>query len=447
MSDQRISRRSPMVGQLRWFVRLRWLAGLGVIAGALATGQLGWYENTVGALVTGISVLGYNAALYLALRAARGQQWRYRSLVTLAWVQILLDLICLTVLALWTGGGGSPLLGFFVFHMVIASLLLRRLLAYATAGVSWMMVLGGLWLTGQFPATPTETLALIGWMVMLLITVYLASNVTLSLRRHRRRVLRQRHRIRSMSDKLRRQSRAMAQHEKMVAMGLLAAGVAHEIANPLASMDSALQLIERKPERLGGDVVGKLREQIQRITQTVRQLTDFAHPGAQEWEKTSVDDVVARALQMLRFDHRLRTAEMDIARGFPQGGGQINARPHALEQVLVNLILNALDATAEKPKRCLGLRTGQRGQQAFIEISDNGHGIPSEYLSHVFEPFFTTKAPGAGTGLGLAISYTTVRDHGGTIEVDSTGEGTTFMIYLPMADGVSQMGTQADRNL
>jgi C4-dicarboxylate-specific signal transduction histidine kinase len=229
----------------------------------------------------------------------------------------------------------------------------------------------------------------------------------------------------------------MAQHEKMVAMGLLAAGVAHEIANPLASMDSALQLIERKPERLGGDVIEKLREQIERITQTVRQLTEFAHPGAHEWEQTTVDEVVARALQMLRFDHRLREADLDIRREVPEGAGQINARPHALEQVLVNLILNALDATADQPERLLVLHTGQRNHKAFIEVSDNGHGIAPEHLAHIFEPFFTTKAPGAGTGLGLAISYTTVQDHGGAITVHSDSERTTFTISIPTIDEVS----------
>ncbi len=229
----------------------------------------------------------------------------------------------------------------------------------------------------------------------------------------------------------------MVQHEKMVAMGQLAAGVAHEIANPLASMDSALQLMQRNPDRLSGQVVEKLREQIKRINLTVRQMTDFAHPGDQQWQKTTIDEIVMRSLQMLRFDHRLRSAHLKIQRELPKGAGAVNTRPHAVEQVLVNLILNALDAMADQSEPRLDLRVYRQGQVCLVDVQDNGHGIAPEDIDHIFEPFFTTKPVGTGTGLGLTISYTTTRDHGGTIDVESSTEGTKFTISLPILEGVS----------
>ncbi|HDZ20994.1 hypothetical protein LCGC14_0254210 [marine sediment metagenome] len=438
MSDVRRWRRDlPLFDQLRWFVRLRWGAGASVIAGALVADWVGLYQHTYEILAVGIGILAYNCAFRLLQRPSSQTRLRNSALITLAWLQITLDLGCLTLLMLWTGGGRSSLLGFFVFHMVIASLLLPRVMAYIGAGASWAMVLGGLWLTGQWPTTQIEVMALAGWMVTLLITVYLTSSITRSLQRHRRQVLRQRHRIRSMSDKLRRQSRAMVQHEKMAAMGQLAAGVAHEIANPLASMDSALQLMQRKPDRLSGQVVEKLREQIKRINLTVRQMTDFAHPGDQQWQKTTIDEIVMRSLQMLRFDHRLRSAHLKIQRELPKGAGAVSARPHAVEQVLVNLILNALDAMADQSEPHLDLRVYRQGQVCLVDVQDNGHGIAPEDIDHIFEPFFTTKPVGTGTGLGLTISYTTTRDHGGTIDVESSTEGTKFTISLPILDGVS----------
>ncbi len=427
----------PLFSQLQWFVRLRWLAGAGVIAGALAADWLDLYQQTYQILAVGVGILVCNCVGHFLLKSASGAGRRNVRLITLAWLHIMLDLACLTLLALWTGGGNSPMLGFFVFHMVIASLLLPIPMAYVGAGASWLMLLGGLWATGQEPSGQAEVAALVGWMVMLLITVYLTSGITRSLRRHRRQVLRQRHRIRSMSDKLRRQGRAMAQHEKMVAMGLLAAGVAHEIANPLASMDSLLQLMRRKPERIDEEAVDKLREQIKRINETVRQLTEFAHPGSNERQRMPIDEIVLRALQMLHFDSRLKSIDLKVHRELPLGAGPVNAQPHALEQVLVNLILNALDAMADEDQPRLEIRTQIRGQWGLIEVQDTGHGIAPEHLEHVFEPFFTTKPVGTGTGLGLAISYTTVRDHGGRIDVESSPAGTKFTIALPIAGGVS----------
>jgi len=422
-------------GQLRWFIRLRWGITAGVIAGALVDRYwVGWYEDHGGMLAVGGCLLGYNVLLHVLLGSRPRPAKRPGALIALAWLQIVTDLACLTVLTLWTGGVHSPLLGFYVWHMVIASILLPHLVAYAGAAMSGVMLTAGLWLTGQWPDSRPDKLLMLGWLAMLVGTVYLASNITRKLREHRRRLMEHRQRLVSMSQELRRQQRAMVQQDKMAAMGQMAAGVAHEIANPLACMDSLMQLVQRKPERMKDEVFDKLREQIVRISEIVRQLTHFAHPDEARWETISIHDVVDRALQMMRFDDRIRKGHVRVEQQRSRDACcMVTAQPHALVQVLVNVILNALDAMADEPDPQLDIRAwGQEGK-CFIEVTDNGHGISPEHRDHLFEPFFTTKPVGRGTGLGLAISYRLIRSHGGDIEAENLEKGARFTIHLPAA--------------
>lgn len=427
-----LGRHKALFEQICWFVRLRWGAGsIVILAGLIDWYWLEWFTAPLIVWV-GMVILAYNLLLRVATRPSSAQPWLRTTLVALVWVQVIADLACLTVLIVGTGGVHSPLMGFAVFHMVIISmLLLQRRMAYAGALLAGTMLVVGLLLTDQLPAGSTDGLLLAGWMVTLLITVYLTSNITRRLRRHRRQVLRQSYRIRSMSKKLRRQQQAMVQQDKLAAMGQMAAGVAHEIANPLACMDSLLQLGQRNPNRLDERTTAKLRDQVARINATVRQLTDFAHPPDEQWRETSIDEVVGWALQMVRFDKRIRNVDLKIHRELPSGSGRIMARPHILEQVLVNLILNALDAMNGRDNPRLDIRVGVTGHRCFVEIIDNGHGIAEENMAHLFEPFFTTKPAGKGTGLGLAISYGAMRDHGGDIEAGNTESGAKFRVTIP----------------
>jgi signal transduction histidine kinase len=435
MIQDKIHQRLALLSQLCWFVSLRWIAGACVIAFTLVDWLLlHRYRYHEAMLGVGIVIGGYNAILYRLTRPAPSLVKSRSVLTTLACAQILLDLACLTLLTMWTGGLGSPFTGLFVLHMVLASLLLPSGMAYAGAGAAILMLACGLLAFDRWPDAQ-HLPVLLGWALMLVSTVFLANHVTQNMRRHRLRVLQQNRRIRMMSDQLRRQRQAMIQHEKMVAMGQMAAGVAHEITNPLASMDSMLQLLQRKPDRLAGDTADKLREQVTRISNIVRQLTQFAHPPEAQWQTVSVGDLVERSLQMVRFDHRIRQVRLDV-----RVSGQtqlVLAQPQAMEQVLVNIILNALDAMAEVSEPRLEIRADRDRNECRIEIADNGHGIAAEHLNRLFEPFFTTKPVGKGTGLGLSISYSMVRQHGGRIEVQSLpNQGARFTIYLPASPNV-----------
>jgi signal transduction histidine kinase len=428
---------------LRWFIRLRWLAAsVTLLAAALDWQFVRAYSHGGAKVAVGAGVLLYNAALWALLRnrhVHRRHRRRNRGfLLGLAWVQIILDMIALALLALWTGGTESPLLGLFALHMVFAALLLPRPMAYASAGMAMIIVFETLSLAHQYPTSNSDRLLLLGWAATLVCTVFVASQIARSLRRERRRLLRQTRKLLAMDATLRRQQRAMAQHEKMVALGQMAAGVAHEIANPLASIDSLLQLMQRKPEKLKPQSLETLREQTDRIARIVRELTTFARPSdSAEQQTIAVNEVVTEALAMLAFDPRMKAVRLQ--QSFAPNTGVIPMLPQAIQQVLVNLLRNALDATERTQNPTLNIRTARNDDGwVTIEIADNGPGISTKNLKHLFEPFFTTKPVGKGTGLGLSISYSLIARHGGSITATSKpGEGATFRIKLPATTAVT----------
>ncbi len=416
--------------QLRWLVNLRWIAGSIVVAGSLIDAfYLRWHEQALWMAGIGIAILCYNNLLLLRVRP--GVRSREAAAGVSIWLHILPDLACLALLTAWTGGAQSPLLGFFVFHMVFTSMLLAPVQAYGGAAAAAIMLTVCLGWFSQWPETLGDRLVLIGWGVTLVLTVYLTNRITAALRRHRARLMAQNRRNRVLVQTLRRQQQAMIQQEKMVGLGQMAAGVAHEVSNPLASMDGVLQLMQRHERHVKPENIQALRQQVQRIKQTVRQLTDFAHPTEYHWENVPINSVIESALQMVRFDHRRRAVA--IEKQFAEENTVIQVQTHALQQVLTNLLFNALDALDEVTNPQLEIGAACDGSACRIWVRDNGPGVPPQHLDRVFEPFFTTKPVGKGTGLGLAICYNLIRNQGGRIEfVSRPGQGVTATIHLPV---------------
>lgn len=435
MAEHRPPRASgPLSAQLEWFIQLRWIAAIVAILGGAADERwIKFAPNGRNILWLGVAILVYNLAVHRTLKAIGTRRRRKPALLLLAWAQLLLDFAALTLLVIWTGGLHSPLVGFFVFHMVFASLLLPAAMAYASAAAATVILGAGLWLAGQLPQDSHDSVFALAQVCVLFLVVFMVNRITRSVQQQQNRLRAQNRRIKKISSQLRRQQRAMIQQEKMVALGQMAAGVTHEIANPLASMDSLLQLLQRKPDKLRPDAIATLREQAARISNIIRQMKAFSHPIESSEQALPLNEVIERALQMLRFDPRMRRVE--VCRELSADVGSLPVLPQAMEQVLLNLIINALDAMADVPQPRLTIHTERRDGQCVIELSDNGHGIRPEHMKRLFEPFFTTKPIGKGTGLGLSISYSLVRrQHGNIWARSEPGKGTTFAIHLPLKE-------------
>jgi signal transduction histidine kinase len=224
----------------------------------------------------------------------------------------------------------------------------------------------------------------------------------------------------------------MVEKEKMAAIGQLAAGIAHEVGNPLSSISSVVQMLKRsrasEPQARQLDLI---ETHIQRISGTMRQMVSLARPVVERWERVDLGQTLEEAVRLIRFDRRARGLEimLEPRKGLPQ----TYALRGQLQQVFINLSLNALDAMPDGGS--LTILAGRKRGDIIVTVADTGCGIAPETGRRVFEPFFTTKEPGHGTGLGLAVSYGIIQKHGGTIDFSSTpGKGTVFTVSLPILD-------------
>jgi len=228
----------------------------------------------------------------------------------------------------------------------------------------------------------------------------------------------------------------LARADRLAAMGTLAAGVAHEVNNPLASISSLVQMLRSKADGNGStEEYDLILKQIKRITQVTHDLTDFARPRPAARTSVDINFVIESSLRLASFDETFKSIE--IERHLSPRLPAVNADADQLQQVLLNLFLNARDAMPGGGK--LGISTDHHAGEISIVISDSGIGIDAELSKQVFDPFFTTKPPGRGTGLGLSVCYGIVTAHDGRIDVESRkGGGTTFTVRLPV--GVTNGG-------
>lgn len=223
----------------------------------------------------------------------------------------------------------------------------------------------------------------------------------------------------------------LIQSEKMAAVGQLAAGIAHEINNPLTVVLANAQLLERSLPKDSDDAeaVDLISRAGTRALQVVRNLLNFARKEQSEVKPTDINESLQAALDMLRHEFMQRSVEYTFE---PAANlSLIMASPENLSGVWINILINALDATAGRPGK-VKIATQQTGKEIRVVINDNGHGIEADRLKRIFDPFYTTKDVGKGTGLGLSICHRVIKQHGGNILVDSQLDvGTTFTIILP----------------
>jgi PAS domain S-box-containing protein len=225
--------------------------------------------------------------------------------------------------------------------------------------------------------------------------------------------------------------------EKMASIGLLAAGVAHEVNTPLTGISSFTQMLLQgaEPEDPKTKVLEKIERQTFRAAKIVNGLLNLARPAQVDSAPLEINGVMNDVLGLL--EHQLRNSRIQVRKELAPVSPIVQGMEYKLQQVFLNLFLNARDAM---PKGgWLTLVTRAEGASAVVEVADTGSGIPPDNLSRIYDPFFTTKEIGKGTGLGLSITYGIVQEHGGSISCDSVvGQGTRFTLTLPLASARQQ---------
>ncbi len=231
--------------------------------------------------------------------------------------------------------------------------------------------------------------------------------------------------------------------EKMASIGLLAAGVAHEVNTPLTGISSFTQMLLQgaEPDDPRTKVLEKIERQTFRAAKIVNGLLNLARPAQIDAGPVDLHAVINDVLSLL--EHQLRNGRIQLRKELAGSAPVVQAIEYKLQQVFLNLFLNARDAMPRGGWLSITTSVGPEG--ATIEVSDTGAGIQADHLSRIYDPFFTTKDIGKGTGLGLSITYGIVRDHAGTITCESViGQGTRFVLTLPLA-ATQQMRRDAGR--
>jgi len=233
---------------------------------------------------------------------------------------------------------------------------------------------------------------------------------------------------------LRKQEHLHLESEKLAAIGRLAAGVAHEINNPLTTVLTFSHLLREK-EGLDDQDKQDLDLVIQettRASEIVRDLLDFARERPALREPLNVNDVVRKTIPLL--ERQKAFQQISVQEHLQSNLPLVDADMNRLQQVLLNLSLNACEAMHDGGT--MTISTSAEGDKVVLKVIDTGCGIKEEHIDHIFEPFFSTKPVGKGTGLGLSVSYGIVQRHGGTLEAESEfGKGATFTIVLPRTKG------------
>jgi signal transduction histidine kinase len=222
----------------------------------------------------------------------------------------------------------------------------------------------------------------------------------------------------------------------MESIGTLAAGVAHEVGNPLASISALVQVAQRSTDDpFIKEKLDLVKSQVTRISKIIRDLVDFSRPSNFELQRVNINECVKEAVEITKVGTKAKTIEFDVK--LSDDIPNLPLVVDQLEQVFVNILLNAVDAINEvkdeKKEKRISIESAFSQDEVIITFNDTGSGISEENLTKIFEPFFTTKSQGKGTGLGLWVSYGIIRSFQGKLEVQSNkGMGTTFTIKLPV---------------
>jgi signal transduction histidine kinase len=242
---------------------------------------------------------------------------------------------------------------------------------------------------------------------------------------------------------LKQAQQQIVQSEKLASIGQLAAGVAHEINNPVGVILGFSQFLQRQipPDDICAEPLSTIERESMRCKQIVQNLLDFARMGDPCWLEVDLHQILGATCRLL--EYQLSKDHVELATRFDPHLPPIMADPQQMQQVFVNIVMNAQQAMPQGGR--LTIETWVEGETVAVAFTDEGVGIPQEHQHRIFDPFFTTKEPGEGTGLGLSVSYGIVQRHGGRLQVESqVGRGSTFTLYLPVTQGTHAADTEVE---
>jgi signal transduction histidine kinase len=369
--------------------------------------------------------------------------WRMGEVILKGWPLFvsLMESVFIALLCYHDTGLDSPFRWYFLLSLICCSIRNRAGVAWWTLAFHSVSLFSLSWIlgnSGQPESSLPLTLTIMTWVT------WASSSLAGSLRaageefaelnaelaRVREDLER---RVAERTDALRASQARVIQQEKMAAFGLLAAGIAHEVGNPLAALSSLIQMLERRgPDPYTAEKLDLAGRQLHRIERTIRELVDFSRPASRGRTRVRICEIVDEALGIAKYYQRTkrRSITTDVPADLPP---VVAVRDH-LTQVVLNLVLNAIDATEEKGAIRVAALT--EANWLVLSVEDDGRGISLADRCRLFQPFFTTKPQ--GTGLGLFVSRQILEDVAGTLGYRSEpGQGSTFFVRLPLDSATS----------
>jgi signal transduction histidine kinase len=347
-----------------------------------------------------------------------------------------MEALFISLLCFFHGGLDSPFRYFYFLSLVCCAIRYSSPVTYATCAMHCVSY-GLLYLA--LPVGQREPLTLMLTLVVLCWVTWAGDAMSLLLKRVGEHLGRLNAALREnqalleagIAERTRELQEAQAHvlhQEKMAAFGLLAAGIAHEVGNPLTSVSSLVQMLQRRDgDAYGREKLALVAGQLHRIQAILHELRNFSRPASTQWARVSLHDILDEALNIAKYYKR--TKGRVIERRLPAGLPPVYAVRDQLVQAFLNLILNAIDATEAGGR--IELAAERHGGDVVVAVRDNGAGMPPDQAKRVFEPYFTTKKH--GTGLGLFVTRKLVADHGGSVEFESRpGQETVFRVRLPV---------------
>jgi signal transduction histidine kinase len=421
-------------------VKMRWI---GVLVGYLSV-NLG-PSDTFTPVLNAILALGAVFTLADTAFSLRGRVFLGRYPLSVSAMEALF----IGVLCHFHGGFDSPFRYYYILSLIVCAIRHSARVTLLTCVLHWISAVG---LYISLSAERRDLLALMLTLIVLGWVTWAASAMGLLLKRFgdylgrlndalRENQTHLEARIEERTRDLREAQAHVLHQEKMAAFGLLAAGIAHEVGNPLTSISTIVQMLERRDlDPYTRERLTLVAGQLQRIRGTLRELVEFSRPAGHERVRCTIASIVDEALSIAKYYKGMKSRRLSVE--VPADLPPLFAFPDQLVQVFLNLILNAIDATAKNGRieiRAAAERAGVR-----VEVRDDGPGVPAEQMGRLFQPYFTTKTH--GTGLGLFVTRKLVADHGGEVTFESTsGEGTVFRVWLPTS--VSTESLMNDRAL